>query len=123
MADLNDINMWAKISPSAENELEQYKKQTIKTLIRQSARFSAAATQDKSPLIALLHANYGATYLWALRDIATDEEIKKYGNIDIISFKNKITDIQDKATKLVSAICPKFIGQVEQDLMKLAGDI
>ena len=123
MADLNDINMWAKISPSAENELEQYKKQTIKTLIRQSASFSAAATQDKSPLIALLHANYGATYLWALRDIATDEEIKKYGNIDIISFKNKITDIQDKATKLVSAICPKFIGQVEQDLMKLAGDI
>ncbi len=123
MSDLNDVNMWAKISPSAENPLEQLKKKTIQTLIRQSARYSAAATQDESPLIALLHANYGAGYLWALRDIAIDEDIKKYGNINILEFQKKITNIQDKATKLISGICPKFIGNVEHDLMRIAGDM
>lgn len=123
MTDLNDIDMWAKISPNTENELEKFKKKTIKTLIRQSARYSAAATQDESPLIALLHANYGAGYLWALRDVATDVEIKKYGNVDILEFQNKITSIQDKATKLVSGTCPKFVDKVEHELMRLAGDM
>ena len=123
MTDLNDIDMWAKISPNTENELEKFKKKTIKTLIRQSARYSAAATQDESPLIALLHANYGAGYLLALRDVATDVEIKKYGNVDILEFQNKITSIQDKATKLVSGTCPKFVGKVEHELMRLAGDM
>ena len=40
----------------------------INTLIRQAARWSVAAQQDESPIIALLHANYGAGYLWALKD-------------------------------------------------------
>ena len=31
MSDLNDVNMWAKISPSAENQLEQLKKKTLQT--------------------------------------------------------------------------------------------
>ena len=29
MTDLNDIDMWAKISPNTENELEKFKKKTI----------------------------------------------------------------------------------------------
>ena len=51
------------------------KKSHIETLIRQASRWSVAAQQDDSPIIALLHANYGAGYLWALKDIATDQEI------------------------------------------------
>nr|QBK89293.1 MAG: uncharacterized protein LCMiAC02_03880 [Mimivirus LCMiAC02] len=31
----------------------------LRILTRQSARWSIAASQDKSPLIAVLHANYG----------------------------------------------------------------
>ena len=31
----------------------------IKAILRGSSRFSLASLQDKSPLIALLHANYG----------------------------------------------------------------
>ena len=52
------VAMW--IFPSVQ---ESYKVRTIRTLLRQSARWALASQQDKSPLIALLHANYGAGYL------------------------------------------------------------
>ena len=44
----------------------------LKALIRQTARWTAASQQDKSPMISLLHANYGAGYLQALELIAAD---------------------------------------------------
>ena len=49
-------------------------KSSIEKLIRQSARYATAAQRDKSPVIAVLHANYAAAYLYALKDIARSEE-------------------------------------------------
>ena len=95
----------------------------IKTLLRQSSRWAVAAYQDKSPIISLLHANYAAGYLWALKDIATDTEIKDITNIDIIKFTNKITNIQDKSTRKVSSSCPQFLGNIDRELAKLGGDL
>lgn len=99
------------------------KKNNIKTLIRQTSRWAIASTQDKSPLIALLHANYSAGYLWALRDIASDMEIKQVTNVDIVKFIKNITNIQDKATKIVSKNCPNFVGDLDPTLLKIAGDL
>ena len=98
------------------------KSEPIKILIRQAARWSAAAQQDESPIIALLHANYGAGFLWALKDIATDQEIYKSTGIDILKFKKTITDIQDKATKRVTKACPQFTGSIDNYLLQLGGD-
>ena len=95
----------------------------INTLIRQTSRWSAAAQQDDSPIIALLHANYGAGYLWALKDIASDQEITERTGLDIIKFKKKITDIQDAATRNVSKQCPQFTGDVDKFLLELGGDV
>lgn len=47
----------------------------INTLVRQTSRWATASKQDINILIAVLHANYAAEYLWALKDIASDEEI------------------------------------------------
>tara|TARA_Y100001970_G_C13793964_1_gene631668 strand:- start:277 stop:642 length:366 start_codon:yes stop_codon:yes gene_type:complete len=80
----------------------------IETLIRQASRWSVAAQQDESPIIALLHANYGAGYLWALKDIATSEEIENITSIDALKFEREITSTQDLATKKAIKICPKF---------------
>ena len=41
----------------------EYIVKVVKSLLRQSARWTVAARQDKNPLIAVLHANYGAAYL------------------------------------------------------------
>ena len=95
----------------------------INTLIRQCSRWAIAATQDKSPIIALLHANYAVGYLWALKDIATDIQIEKVTNINILDFVKKITDIQDKCTKKVSKNCPQFLEHIDVELAKLAKDV
>lgn len=80
----------------------------IKILVRQAARWSTAAKQDKNSLIAVLHANYGAGYLWALKDIATKEQIEKAAGIDLIQFQKEIVTIQDKKTKQMAKLCPKY---------------
>tara|TARA_B100001123_G_scaffold446946_1_gene602951 strand:- start:2030 stop:2416 length:387 start_codon:yes stop_codon:yes gene_type:complete len=95
----------------------------IQTLIRQAARWSAAAQQDDSPIIALLHANYGAGYLWALKDIANDKEIYDATGLDVLKFKKKIIDIQDNATKTVSRICSEFTSDIDKYLLRLGGDL
>ena len=77
-------------------------------LVRQAARWSVAAEQDKSPLIAVLHANYGAGFLWAVKDIATADEIKKATNVDITILEKKIMSIQDAATKKLANLCPGY---------------
>ena len=100
-----------------------FKVKTIRTLIRQSARWALAAQQDESPIIALLHANYAAGYLWALQDIANDIEMSQIGGIDPLKFRNQIIAIQDKCTKKVSKICPKFIGKLDHSLLRIAGDL
>jgi hypothetical protein len=83
-------------------------KKSIQKLIRQASRWSTAASQDENSMIALLHANYGAAYLWALRDIATSEQIKAAADIDILTFEKEITTIQDNITKNVIKNCPDF---------------
>ena len=103
------------------NDNKTDNKETIQILVRQASRWSVAATQDMNPMIALLHANYGAGYLWALRDIATDDEIYDATGIDVIKFKNEITKIQDDATIKVAKTCPNFAPQSTY-LSGLAGE-
>jgi hypothetical protein len=86
----------------------------IKILLRQTARWSVAAEQDESPMIAVLHANYAVGYLQALTDIATEKEINKYINFD--SFKKKVYNIQDGAVKKVVKVCPNYIGNINKEL-------
>ena len=94
----------------------------IKQLVRQASRWSVASEQDKSPLISLLHANYGVAYSSIVRDIATDDEIKSVTGINVIDFQRKISDIQDKATQNAVAVCPSFIGNMDLQLSLIAGD-
>jgi len=96
---LNLTNCFGKNSSHIEN---------IQKLSRQAARWSTAAAQDDSPLISVLHANYGAGYLWALKDIATAKQIKNATGIDLDQFTNEIVKIQDNATQEMIKVCPKY---------------
>jgi len=93
----------------------------IRILIKQCARWAVAAHQDKSPLIALLHANYAAGYLWAILDIATPQQIEKSTGINFFRFKSEIQHIQAIATKKVSAKCPMFAPKNPPYLIQLSG--
>ena len=96
-------------------------KKIIKTIVRQAARWSTAARQDNNSMIAVLHANYGAGYLWALKDIATSEQIKLATNIDILQFEKEIVKTQDFATMRMAKLCPKYAPKSTY-LTKLGGE-
>jgi hypothetical protein len=80
----------------------------IQVLVRQAARWSTAADQDEAPMVAVLHANYGAGYLWALKDIAREDQIEEVAGIDMKKFTAKIVGTQDRATKKMAKLCPKY---------------
>jgi hypothetical protein len=94
----------------------------INTIVRGCARWASASLQDKSPLVAVLHANYAAGYLWALRDVFSDKDIQRSANVDIIKFQKRITDVQDKATKLMVSVCPKYRTDIDEYLGRIGGE-
>ena len=104
-----------------KNDARELLNDIIRKLIRQASRWSTAAEQDNSPMIAVLHASYGAGYLWALKDIASDSDIKIASNVDINKLETNITEILDRATKKAIAICPQY-GPPPSFLSKLSGE-
>jgi|TARA_B110000977_G_scaffold31268_1_gene41419 hypothetical protein len=95
---------------------------SLDKLIRQSARYATAAQQDASPLIATLHANYAAAYLYAAKDIASDSQIHNSTGVDIMKLKEHIVNIQDMVTKRTVEKCPAFAGEVDLYLATIAGE-
>ena len=93
------------------------KSRIISRIMRGSARWALASKQDKSPLVAVLHANYGCAYLWALKDVFNDYEIRSATGIDVIQFQNKITDIQDTATKRMTNLCPAYASGIQDTIL------
>lgn len=89
----------------------------IKTLVRQSARWTIASEQDKNPYIAMLHANYGAGYIFALRSIATDAQIKEATNLDVMKLEQEITKVQDMSFVKLARVCPE--GQPKSEFLRL----
>lgn len=94
----------------------------VQTLMRQSARWSLAAQQDENPLIAVLHANYGAGYLWAVKDIASSEDVKRTTGINLKKFEDKIVSVQDETTKKLAQLCPEYAGTSDKYLRAIAGE-
>lgn len=90
------------------NSFFSTKSDIINKLVRQAARWSIASTQDETPLISVLHANYGTGYLWALKDIATNEEISQATGIDVFKFESEIVKNQDQSTLKMINACPNF---------------
>ena len=92
----------------------------INTILRGSARWAAASLQDNSPIFAVLHANYAAGYLWALKDSFSDIDIQRATGIDVVKFQKKIIDVQDKSTQMLVKVCPQFASNIDIYLGKIA---
>lgn len=99
---------------------EDIKRGIIQKLMRQASRWAIAGEQDKSPIISVLHANYGAGYLWAIKDIATNDEVFNATGINMNEFENKVLKIQDATTRNVVKSCPEFKGDLDNYLQKIA---
>lgn len=111
-----------KYEPFSNDSRE--KTRAIETLIRQSSRYALAAEQDMSPLVAVLHANYATGYLWALKDIVSENDINSViGKNKLQELVSYVTNVQDNATKRATNDCPSFIGaSTNLKIASLAGD-
>ena len=118
---LLSIIIYAVLKPNNNTNYQEKYENAIKTLIRQAARWTTASLQDENAMIAVLHANYGAGYLWALQDIADSQEIEKIGQINPQKFKNSIVLAQDSATKKMAQLCPKY-APPKSYLTQIAGE-
>ena len=114
---LNEIKKKCLLGFSSDSILNK----VIQVLVRQAARWSTAAKQDKNSMIAVLHANYGAGYLWALKDIASSEQRKAATGSEFLKFEKEIVTIQDKVTRNMIKLCPKY-GPKKSYLTKLGGE-
>ncbi len=94
----------------------------INKLLRQTARWVTAAQQDQSPLIATLHANYAAGYLWALKDIADKDQIKRVTGINIDDVEKRVLATQDMTTRKVVKECPRYTGDIDPFMARIAGE-
>ena len=94
----------------------------VDKLVRQAARYATAAQQDKSPVIAVLHANYAAAYLYALKDIASESQIHNATGIHVRKFTEHIINVQAMVTKKTTETCPEFVGQVDVYLAEIGGE-
>ena len=93
----------------------------INILVRQAARWSTAARQDKNIMISVLHANYGAGYLWAIKDIATSDQVYEASGIDLLEFEKEIVKIQDESNQRMLRECPSY-GPPPSYLTRIAGE-
>lgn len=89
-------------------------------LARQMLRWYNAALQDTSPIIALLHANYAAGYLWALKDITNDSDFLRETGLVRETIERKITSVQDRAGKMALKACPLLGAGLDADTVQFA---
>lgn len=84
------------------------KEQTIRTLMRQAGRYAVAAEQDANVVIRVLHAYYAAGYTWAVKDIATADEITRTMGVNFLEWQTKVQRVQDEATRALLLECPNI---------------
>ncbi len=92
----------------------------IKKLLKQAAKWSVTAQQDESPVTAMLHANWASGYLWALKDITTEQEVYRVAKIELPVFESHIEQVQSEVTKKVLDKCPEFRGHIDLYLNHVA---
>ena len=86
---------------------------TIKNLFKKSAKFAINAQQDTTPFLAVMHANYAHGYLQAIKELATEKQLKVITGIDIEKFEEHILSVQESVTQKVIQKCPEFAGNVD----------
>lgn len=81
----------------------------LQSLMRQALRWTIAAEQDENLLIRLTHANYGVAYITALRQIASNGEVKQATGYDPHQVGEYIARVQDWALRSFAPHVPQMI--------------
>lgn len=111
------------LNASHKSTVESSLDRSLVILTRQAARWAVAAQQDSNALIGVLHANYAAGYLWAIKDIANGEQVRAATGLDLAEFERHIVGVQDNASRALTSQCPALVANVDLYLAAVAGDL
>lgn len=78
-------------------------------LLRSANRWALAATQDKAPLLALMHICYAKAYVVAVRRIMTDEQLRDAHNVNMIELIEKMDQVERQAVAAIAASSPNLV--------------
>jgi len=75
-------------------------------LLKQAARWAAAAEQDTSLLLAIMHANYAAAYLTVMKEMYDIHTLDSAcGAVSFSQLEQNVMDIQNKIQGNISETC------------------
>ena len=66
----------------------------VQKLVKECSTWAIMSQQDKSPLLALIHANYAVSHIYALQQIATPEFIYEATSVHIDKLESEVTNLQ-----------------------------
>lgn len=92
----------------------------VQGLIQKCASYAVQAQQDASPVQAMLHANYSAAYLDALKTVSTERQIQQVGSINLGTFESHILNVQKSVTDKALQEVPDLAGKVDLYLQSVA---
>jgi hypothetical protein len=78
-------------------------------LLRSANRWALAATQDKAPLLALMHICYAKAYVVAVRRIMTDEQLRDAHNVNMIELIEKMDQVERQAVAAIATSSPNLV--------------
>ncbi len=73
--------------------------ESIRMAVRQIDRWVYAAEHDADPRIRLLHANYAVGNIDMLRQMTTNDQVKKSAGVNVLELWARATRAQDRATQ------------------------
>lgn len=77
-------------------------------MMRAVRRFHFATKQDSHPVVAFLHNAYSVAIMDILRDLATDDEIRRMTGEDMPKLRREVLGEQDKLQKKAEDLARKF---------------
>ncbi len=92
----------------------------IQTLVQKCASYAVQAQQDASPVQAMLHANYAAAYLDALKVVSSERQIQQVGSVNLGTFQSHVLNVQKSVTDKALEAVPELAGKVDLYLQSIA---
>jgi hypothetical protein len=92
----------------------------IQTLVQKCASYAVQAQQDTSPVQAMLHANYAAAYLDALKVVSSERQIQQVGSVNLGTFQTHVWNVQKSVTDKALEAVPELAGKVDLYLQSIA---
>lgn len=98
----------ARITQSVNRTVSKQTIQSAEILLRGSSKWALTASQDKQPMLSLIHVSYALAYANALRELLNDREIQVATGIDMRDQVEAMETLQRKIIVKLGDQCPKI---------------